>query len=273
MSAGEESFRYTSAPERREKVVQYIADQGYCTIAALSESLGVSEMTIRRDVTRLAAQGRVRSFRGGVGAPPRQDVVGSDYSLRDLKMGAAKRAIAREAIELVAPGSVIALDAGTTTSQVAQMMPADRKLQVVTHSLPAVSALVGNPGVEIICLGGILHPESLSFDGPATLAAIEALQIETLFLAASGISERGAFCGNGFDAITKRALIDVASSVVLLADSSKFDASAMVRICGWEVIDSVVIDDGVTTDQVRMFEQHGVQVKAVPVGQDAAVGS
>lgn len=269
----EERLRYTSAPERREKLVQYIADQGYCTIAALSEALGVSEMTIRRDVTRLAESGRVRSFRGGVGAAVRQDAVGSDYALRDRKMSTAKRAIAHAAIDLIAPGSAIALDAGTTTSQVAEMMPADRKLQVVTHSLPAVSALVGNPGVEIICLGGILHPESLSFDGPATLAAIEALQIETLFLAASGISERGAFCGNGFDAITKRALIDVATSVVLLADSSKFDITAMVRICGWDVIDSVVIDDGVTADQMRMFEQHGVRVEAVRVREEVAAGS
>jgi len=269
----DERFRYTSAPERRKKLVQYIADQGYCTIGALSEALGVSEMTIRRDVLRLVEQGRVCGFRGGVGAVSRQDIVGSDYAYRDLKMGPAKRAIARAAIELVGPASVIALDAGTTTNQMARMMPTDRKLQVVTHSLPAVSSMVGNAGVEIVCLGGILHKESLSFAGPATLAAIDGLQIEILFLAASGISDRGAFCGNGFDAITKRVLIDVAENVVLLADSSKFDIAAMLRICDWDTIDTIVIDDGVTADQVRMFEQHGVQVMAVAVREDAAVVS
>ncbi|HMC02502.1 MAG TPA: DeoR/GlpR family DNA-binding transcription regulator [Cellulomonadaceae bacterium] len=269
----DERFRYTSAPERREKLVQYIADQGYCTIGALSEALGVSEMTIRRDVLRLVEQRRVCGFRGGVGAVSRQDIVGSDYAYRDLKMGPAKRAIARAAIELVGPASVIALDAGTTTNQVARMMPTDRKLQVVTHSLPAVSSMVGNAGAEIVCLGGILHKESLSFAGPATLAAIDGLQIEILFLAASGISDRGAFCGNGFDAITKRVLIDVAENVVLLADSSKFDIAAMLRICDWDTIDTIVIDDGVTADQVRMFEQHGVQVMAVAVREDAAVVS
>src|SRR5215475_12452831 len=100
MTTGEEErFRYTSAPERREKLVQYIADQGYCTIAALSEALGVSEMTIRRDVLRLVELGRVRGFRGGVGAVSRQDIIGSDYAYRDLKMGAAKEAIARAAID------------------------------------------------------------------------------------------------------------------------------------------------------------------------------
>lgn len=269
----DERFRYTSAPERRKKLVQYVADQGYCTIGALSEALGVSEMTIRRDVLRLVEQGRVCGFRGGVGAVSRQDIVGSDYAYRDLKMGPAKRAIARAAIELLGPASVIALDAGTTTNQVARMMPTDRKLQVVTHSLPAVSSMVGNAGVEIVCLGGILHKESLSFAGPATLAAIDGLQIEILFLAASGISDRGAFCGNGFDAITKRVLIDVAENVVLLADSSKFDIAAMLRICDWDTIDTIVIDDGVTADQVRMFEQHGVQVMAVAVREDAAVVS
>lgn len=270
MTVAEENFRYTSAPERRERLVQFIADQGYCTITELSRAFTVSEMTIRRDVMRLVEQGRVRGFRGGVGSVSRQDMVGSDYHYRDMKMGEAKHAIALKAVEMVGPTSVIAIDAGTTTNQVASLLPTDRDVKVVTHSFPVVSSLIGNPGVEVICLGGILHPESLSFDGPATLAAISNLQVETLFLAASGMSDRGAFCGNGFDAITKRALIDVAERVVLLADSSKFFNSAMVKICDWDMVDRVIIDDGIGEDQERMFEQHEVDVVKVAVGATEA---
>ncbi|WP_229674270.1 DeoR/GlpR family DNA-binding transcription regulator [Nakamurella endophytica] len=265
MQASEATFRYTSAPERRERLLQFIGEQGYCTITELSEAFAVSEMTIRRDVLRLVEQGKVRGFRGGVGSLSRQDMTGSDYRLRDRKMADAKQAIARRAIELIEPHSVIAVDAGTTMHQMSELIPVDQGLKVVTHSFPVVASLVGRSGVEVECLGGLLHPESLSFDGPSTLAAISNLQVETFFLAASGLGERGAFCGNGFDAITKRALIGVAEQVVLVADSSKFLTPAMVKICDWDVIHRVVIDDGVTEDQERMLDQRDVDVVKVPV--------
>jgi DeoR/GlpR family transcriptional regulator of sugar metabolism len=270
----EENFRYTSAPERRERLVQFIAEQGYCTITELSKAFTVSEMTIRRDVLRLTEQGRVRGFRGGVGSLSKQEMEGSDYRLRDMKMADAKRAIALKAIEMVSAGSVVAIDAGTTCRQVAELLPPDRDVTVVTHSFPVVASLIGRTGTEVMCLGGLLHPESLSFDGPATLAAISSLRVETLFLAASGIGERGAFCGNGFDAITKRALIEVAERVVLVADSSKFYASAMVKICDWQAIDLIIIDDAVSEDQRRMLEQQDVDVVTVTaVPQAAGVGA
>lgn len=273
MTSAEENFRYTSAPERRERLVQFISDQGYCTIAELSRAFSVSEMTIRRDVLRLVDQGKVRGFRGGVGSVSRQDLQGSDYTFRDMKMADAKHAIALKAVDMVPAASAIALDAGTTTNQVARLLPNDRGVKVVTHSFPVVASLVGNAGVEVVCLGGSLHPESLSFDGPATLAAIASLQVETLFLAASGLSDRGAFCGNGFDAITKRALIEVAERVVLLADSSKFYSSAMVKICDWDVIDRIIIDDGVDAEQERILEQHEVDVVKVSVADVADAAS
>jgi DeoR/GlpR family transcriptional regulator of sugar metabolism len=271
MSTPDENFRYTSAPERRERLVQFIAEQGYCTITELSRAFTVSEMTIRRDVLRLVEQGKVRGFRGGVGSLSRQDMMGSDYYFRDLKMGDAKRAIALKAIEMVESNSVIAIDAGTTTNQVASLLPTDRNLRVVTHSFPVVQSMIGNSGAEVICLGGTLHPESLSFDGPATLAAISNLQVGTLFLAASGLSDRGAFCGNGFDAITKRALIEVSERVVLLADSSKFFSSAMVKICDWGDIDRVIIDDGIREDQERTLEQHDIDIVKVSVSASTEV--
>ncbi|WP_239133864.1 DeoR/GlpR family DNA-binding transcription regulator [Rugosimonospora africana] len=259
----EENFRYTSAPERRERLVQFIAEQGYCTTAELSRAFSVSEMTIRRDVMRLVEEGRVRGFRGGVGSLTRQEMEGSDYRLRDMKMAQAKRAIARRAVEMVDAGCVLAVDAGTTGHQVAELLPSDQNLTVVTHSFSVVSSLVRHSGTGVVCLGGQLHPESLSFDGPATLAAISGLRVEIFFLAATGIGERGAFCGNGFDAITKRALTEVADRVVLLADSSKFLTSAMVKICGWDAIDRIIIDDGITADQRRVLEQQDVDVVVV----------
>src|ERR1700733_15935568 len=111
MAEGEDAFRYTSAPERGQRLVVYITEQGYCTIAELSRIFGVSEMTIRRDVSKLVENGEVRGFRGGVGSLTREDLAGSDYRLRDLKMGAAKHAIAQAALDIFGANSVIAIDA------------------------------------------------------------------------------------------------------------------------------------------------------------------
>jgi DeoR/GlpR family transcriptional regulator of sugar metabolism len=260
MAEGEDAFRYTSAPERRQRLVKYITEQGYCTIVELSGIFGVSEMTIRRDVSKLVELGEVRGFRGGVASLTRQDLPGSDYRLRDLKMGGAKQAIARAALGLVGVNSIVALDAGTTAARLASILPGDRDLRVITHSFPVISQLAGRPGVEVICLGGTLHRESLSFDGPATLADISNLHVEVFFLAATGLGERGLFCGNGFDAITKRALIDVSERVVLIADSSKFQIQAMVRVCGWDVIDTIIVDSGIGDEARRLLAQNGVDV-------------
>jgi DeoR family transcriptional regulator, aga operon transcriptional repressor len=268
-------FAYASAVQRRDRLAQFVTEQGYCTIQELSQRFGVSEMTIRRDVARLVAESRLRAFHGGVGSLSPSDLNGVNYSDRDKRMSDAKHAIALRALERVAPGTAIGIDAGTTAAQLAGLLPGDLGLQVVTPSLPAVNTLAGNPGVELTALGGVFHTESLSFAGPATLAAIANLHLDVLFLAASGLSDRGAFCGNSFDAVTKRALIDVAGHVILLADSSKFSSSSMARICGWDAIDSMIVDTGLTPEDQAMVEGFGVSVDLVavdrPVKQSASV--
>src|SRR6218665_3477050 len=115
----EESYRHVSAPERRQRLERFISDQGYCTITELSRELSVSEMTIRRDVLRLVEQGRVRGFRGGVASLSRQDLAGSDYRFRDVKMGDAKRPIPQKPIHMLALNSNIEVNTPTTTKQIA----------------------------------------------------------------------------------------------------------------------------------------------------------
>lgn len=263
MSDIAERFAYGSAAERRDRLAQFVTDQGYCTVLELSQRFGVSEMTIRRDVVRLVSESRVRAFHGGVGSLSPGELSGMDYSDRDRTMAEAKRLVAVAALGRLTDGGVIGIDAGTTAAQFASLLPTDRQLRVITPSLPVVTALATNPGVELTCLGGTLHLESLSFAGDATLAAIANLHIETLFLAASGLNDRGAYCGNSFDAITKRALMEVSDTVVLIADSSKFETTAMVRICGWDAIDAIIVDSQLSAADQAMIEGSGVAVERV----------
>lgn len=269
VTAGHE-LRYTSANARRDKLVTLTDDQGYCTITELSRIFGVSEMTIRRDVAKLVSEGRLRGFHGGVSSVAPQELEGSKYSDRLVSRGDVKKALALRALDYIGRSAVVGLDAGSTVAMLAEHIPDTGNLRVVTASLPAITSLAANRGVEVISLGGVLHPETLSFAGPATLRSIGDLQIETLFLAASGLSERGAFCANDFDALTKRALIEVSEKVVLLADSSKFTTRAMVKVCGWEGISTLITDEGISREAETYLRDNNVKVIRVATQSDLA---
>ncbi|NEE03830.1 DeoR/GlpR family DNA-binding transcription regulator [Phytoactinopolyspora halotolerans] len=256
-----------SAPERRKELVRVVEDQGYCTVAELSALFGVSEMTIRRDVGTLVDDGRLRSFHGGVSTLPQRDFIGSAYTTRAARQGDVKTRLAARALDLVESGSAVAFDAGTTVASLAQQIPDDMRLSVVTASLPVITSLAHKPGVDIAALGGLLHRDSLSFAGSTTVSAASTLHVETCFLAASGLNEKGAFCANDYDAVTKRALIDIADRVVLVADSSKFATSALAKICGWDAIGTIVIDDGLDDERHTALVDHGIEVITVAATQ------
>jgi len=257
-------LRYTSAPDRRAQLVRMVEEQGFCTTTELSVALGVSDMTIRRDVRLLVAEGHLRSVHGGVSALPQSALLGSDFRARAAERAGAKAAIAQAAAAMVRDGDAVGLDAGSTALEVAKALPPGLRASVVTHSVPVVTALLGRERIEVTCLGGTLHHESQSFGGPATTAALADLRLSVLYLAASGISAQGVYCGNDFDAVTKRALVAVADRVVLVADSSKFATTAMVRACPLSQVDCAVIDDGVTHEQHQALLDQGVEVVIVP---------
>jgi DeoR family transcriptional regulator, aga operon transcriptional repressor len=263
--SGRYARMYGSADDRRAQLMEMVEQEGYCTIVELSKAFDVSDMTIRRDVRTLVREGRLRSVHGGVTVLPQNAMLGTDFRSRASRMGAAKRAVAHRALDYVPKAGAIALDAGTTTLEMAAGLPADSRVQIVTPSLAAVNALIGHEGVEVMCLGGKLHPSTQSFAGPATVAAIGELRVRTFFLAASGLHADGVYCGNDFDAVTKRALVDVADEVVLLTDSSKFTISAMVRACSLAEVHRVITDDGITPEQLDSLTDHVRDVVVVPV--------
>jgi len=236
-------LRYNSAPERREEILRRMRDTGYVSAPELSADLDVSERTIRRDLQRLADLGLAELVYGGALAPggmtPR-----SPFEARARARATQKRAIAARALRFVEPGATIALDAGTTTVELARLLPPEADVTVVTHSLPAMVVLGERP--SLIGLGGLHHPATQAFTGPDTVASIGRLRVHTFFLAASGLSGHGAYCGTPLDAETKRAFIGIAARVVLLADSTKLRQTAPVPICAYDRIDALVTDGGIT---------------------------
>lgn len=261
--ASAEQLRYNSAPERRQRILDLVKETGYSSVVELGERFGVSEMTVRRDLSRLEEQGLVRVVHGGVSAVT--DLLAPvEFQFRRQQHMSAKRAIAARAATMVENGSVIALDGGTTVLELARRLPDGCNATVVTHSLPAMSAVARREGVRLIGLAGTYEPELQVFAGPLALAPLTQLRVQTLFLAISSIRDGTMRISNGHEVEMKQALIKVADRVVLLADSSKFEYSALMMVAPLTAVSTLVTDDNISEDARRAVAEAGVSLVTVP---------
>lgn len=235
------TLRYEAAPARRDAVLARVHARGFCTVAELAAHLGVSEMTVRRDVRRLAELGDVRVVHGGVSLP-HHTVASAAFDARLQANTAAKRRVAEAGARLVEPGDTIAADAGTTTHMLVSALPEGFDGCVVTHSIPVMQTLLGRPGARCVGLGGDLYAPSRAFVGPATVEATARLRVRWCFLGAAAVDERGCYGVADLERPTKTALMDVAERVVLLADADKFRRSAPVLLAPVERLHAVVTD-------------------------------
>lgn len=218
---------------------------GYVSAPLLSAELAVSERTVRRDLQKLAELGLVELIYGGA-LVPGGVTPGSPFGMRSQARSRQKRAIATEALRFVQPGATIGVDAGTTTLELARLLPPDSDVTVVTHSLPAMGILSERSDTTLIGLGGLHHRSTQTFTGPDAIVAIKRLRVHTFFLAASGLSKGGAYCSTPLDAEAKQAFIGIAERVILLADSSKLHQTAPVPVCDYEQLDALVTDEALT---------------------------
>ncbi|MBM6404878.1 DeoR/GlpR transcriptional regulator [Phycicoccus sp. CSK15P-2] len=241
------AMRYTSAPHRRAWIVDRLRETGFISVASLTSDLGVSDMTVRRDLRKLEDRGEVRVVHGGVSLRhgPLHDPA---FAGRSGLQADAKDAIAREASRLVSHTDILAVDAGTTAYAVARALPSDFAGTVVTHSVPVIQLLLRRDRVRVVGLGGELLHESQAFAGQMAVDAIRSLRVGTLFLGAAAVDERGVYVATDNERPTKLALIDIADRVVLLADRTKFTAAAPVLLCPLDRIDLLVTDEPLPAD-------------------------
>ena len=253
-------LRYDGAPERRRWIVDQLHVSGFLSVPGLAEELGISDMTVRRDLRRLEGEGEVVMVHGGVRLP-HAHLRSTEFVTRAQLRAAEKDLIARHAVRSVRTDDVVGIDAGTTTYPIVQALPSSFAGAVVTPSVPVVHALLGRPEVRVVGLGGDLHSASQAFVGPSAVEAAERLRVRTFFLAASAIDERGVYVETDVERPTKLALMAGAHQVVLLADHSKFERTAPVLLCPLERIDRVVTDAGTSDAQRASLTDAGIEVE------------
>lgn len=247
-------MRYTDAPARRADLERQLAADGYLSSAAAAARLGVSEMTVRRDLRLLEEEGRVRRVAGGATAPS----AGIPFEGRDAVGAAQKRAIAALAAEIAQGAETIALDAGTTVAATVPLLPA---ATIVSHSQPVIERLAHAASSRLIAVGGHYQPDTRSFAGPLTEQMLRGIRFDLALLSATALDGDGLWGANALDAAIKRVLAEQAVRVVLLADAGKLSASAPVRIAGLDAIDVLITDARAEPAALAPFEAAGVEVR------------
>ncbi|MFE1646648.1 DeoR/GlpR family DNA-binding transcription regulator [Microbacterium sp. P01] len=249
-------MRYTGAPARRDEIARILATEGYVSSGDVAERVGVSEMTIRRDLHQLESEGRARRVAGGAAAPSS----GLPFERRDVIDAAYKNLIAEAAIGEIAGASSVALDAGTTVAAMAPFVRAD---MVLTHSLPVISAVAGRRPDALVVAGGHYQADTRSFAGPLAEATLANVRTDVAVLSATAVTADALWGANALDAAVKRVLAAQAARVVLVADGSKLGAWAPLRVADSSLVDVLVTDARADEGVVAALRGRGLIVRIV----------
>jgi DeoR/GlpR family transcriptional regulator of sugar metabolism len=242
---------------RHESILKIISRLRQVTVQELTERTGVSEVTIRKDLTLLEEMGLLVRTHGG--AQLAEDFqLTSDLDSRRVENVQEKMKIAEIASRLISEGDTIYLDSGSTCAALANLL-LKMNLRVVTNSITVMNVLVNAPGIALFSIGGSYRREAGSFLGPLAVENAAGFQIETCFIGATAISDRGVFSSqNILESQLKSEILRRSSRRVVLADTSKFNTRAFSVFARVGDVDIVVVDhdfDG--TDRLRSL---GIEV-------------
>lgn len=263
MSAKLEPPARMHANEREEMILRLIKEKGFVAFSELERRVRGSPATIRRDLDRLAHEGKLTRLHGGAKG------AGADGAVRSLAGVpfhenvhlnlAEKQAIGKAAAALCQPGEGVMIDGGSTTLQMCPHL-AGLNLQVLTNSLHIVSALMGQRGTRVLVPAGTVFPEQsiiLSVFGEDGMPRFHAPR---LFMGAASIGPQGLMQADVLLVAGERRLIERAEEVIVLADASKFNASSGNVVCPLGEIDIIITDKRIKPKAAEMIAKAGVKL-------------
>lgn len=255
--------------ERQERILEIVTENGSVDVAQLSAELGVSQITVRRDLSNLEASGALRRvYRGatrmasGSYEPP--------FPVRSRRNVAAKGAIAAVVHELVDDGQTVVLDAGTTGVAIGERL-IDRRVTICAPSLRIAQVLASSPFARVMMTGGIVRPGEQSLVGSAAVRTLQDHHFDLYIMTVSGTHAAHGFTEwNSEDAEVKRAALKSASRCIVACDSSKLGHTAFARVCDLDAVDMLVTDDGASADMLDAFRERGLDVRVAVLQRPAA---
>ena len=214
---------------RQLRLLEEVRLHQSATVEQLADTLGVTLQTVRRDVQRLAEQGLVLRFHGGVRVPS-STVENLGHTQRETLHAEGKARIARAVAELVPNNCSLILNIGTTTEAIARALMAHRGLRVITNKLNVAAILSGNPEFEVIVAGGVVRSRDRGIVGEAAVDFIRQFKVDIALIGISGIEVDGTLRDFDYREVkVAQTIIAQSREVWLAADHSKFSRPAMVQ--------------------------------------------
>jgi DeoR/GlpR family transcriptional regulator of sugar metabolism len=238
------------ARQRQTLILERVREDGGVRVVDLARELGVSDMTVRRDLELLHNRGLIEKVHGGATARPGSALFEPGFAAKSGLQEAEKAAIADAAVGLVMPGTAIGVSAGTTTHALAQRLVDVPGLTVVTNSVPVADVLhrAGRTDQTIILTGGVRTPSD-AMAGPFAVAALRTIHVDLVFMGVHGMDPHSGFTTpNVLEADTDRALVASGRRLVVVADHSKWGVIGISSIARLEEADVLVTDDGLRDD-------------------------
>jgi DeoR family fructose operon transcriptional repressor len=248
------------AEERQRWIVERARAGGRVEVAALAEELSVTTETVRRDLTTLERHALLRRVHGGA-IPIERLGFEPALAARDSVLTAEKERIAHLALaELPDEGSIL-LDAGTTTARLADALPTDRELVVLTNGLPIAMSLSVRPNITVLLLGGRVRARTQAAVDTWALQALADTYVDVAFIGTNGISpERGLTTPDTTESAVKRAMIRSARRSVVLADHTKVGQDHLSRFAELDEIDTLITDSGLDAQMADELRSRGLKV-------------
>ncbi len=250
------------AAERQLLLTELLVRHGRVSVNDVADDLSVSTETIRRDLSVLERAGTAKRVHGGAVLSTAYSRIEASLSQRSGERPELKSRIAAAALPfLPEPGGSILLDGGSTVAHLVDVLPADRKLTVLTHSVAIAQLLLNHDGIALHTIGGRVREVTGVAVGQATVDALRNTRADVAFVGTNGITaDHGFSTPDSEEAAVKRALVASARTTVVLADSTKFGPHQVFSFADLGDVTAVVTDDGITASDRAILEDVGVEV-------------
>lgn len=249
--------------DRHQYILEKLKKDGKVNIFELMEEMGVSGVTIRKDLKLLEDKNLMYRIRGG-GSINNPYAADRPIYEKELINADEKKRIAKAALELISETDSIMIGSGTTVFEVARALFPNKHLTVITPALRVALELSNRSHVEVLQLGGLIRPNSSSVMGASAMQMLDDISCGVFFLGVDGIDLNfGISISNFSEAALNQKMIETAQTVVVLADSTKFDRRGLGRICGLEQVHYIITDRNVSNSTVKAIKEMDIKVIVV----------
>ncbi|MBP2664833.1 MAG: transcriptional regulator, DeoR family [Firmicutes bacterium] len=247
------------AVERRQTIIDLIRKEQKVYVPHLSQQFNVTEETIRRDLEKLENTGILtRTYGGAILTQHTNEDL--PFPTRTIMNHELKQAIAQKAAKLISDDDTIMVDASSTSLELIHAIKNKRNLTIITNSVKITHDFVGAP-FTIISTGGILRPHSLALTGPVAHSSLQNYYVDIAIMSCKGLSlDKGIMESNEPESELKKSMISQAEKVILLADHTKFDKTAFIKLFGFEDIDYIVTDSKPSDEWANHLQKHYIEL-------------